>query len=155
MSILWKPPYRSINLLANNKFVLGFLSDFFSIKRIKNTIYVPTRFWILHFIFTFTDKSKKSPQQRVDSPHNNISVFKKLTSSPVCFVFIKSKYKMNRTTYMVILAIIVVVCLSVTVMGCEKNCWLNDWKTCDAACNGRVKYSYPGPVHGKCYCCRF
>lgn len=36
---------------------------------------------------------------------------------------------------------------------CHDNCWLNDWRTRDSICGDGGKYSYEGPVHGRCYCC--
>lgn len=43
--------------------------------------------------------------------------------------------------------------VGISASGCKNNCFLNDWKARDATCSSG-KYSYNGPVHGKCYCCR-
>lgn len=44
--------------------------------------------------------------------------------------------------------------IGISASGCHTNCWLNDWKARDRECGNGGKYSYDGPVHGKCFCCR-
>lgn len=43
--------------------------------------------------------------------------------------------------------------VGISASACKSNCFLNDWQARDRTCSSG-KYSYDGPVHGKCYCCR-